>query len=163
MCLWMLFSLILCTNAHQHFRNFPQVNGRGDSIKINSVVASEDWSLGLWLVKTYHVTWILASDWSMLITLPEYWPLIGPFSGSHRAPWAPEWRKGPGERGFTGLSWKISGDKKNGKLGIEKNRVTQIFWWCRTRDWNQEVGLAWDTLGSQSSQGNIKNWPLIGQ
>ena len=41
----------------------------------------QDWSRdqnnGLWLVNTDHVTRVLASDWSKLITWPEYWPLIG--------------------------------------------------------------------------------------
>ena len=32
---------------------------------------------GLWLVDTDHVTWILASDWLMFITWPEYWLVIG--------------------------------------------------------------------------------------
>ena len=33
-----------------------------------------------------HVTWILASDWSILITWPGYWPLIGQpgVSSGHR-------------------------------------------------------------------------------
>ena len=30
-----------------------------------------------WLVKTDHVTWILGSYWSIQITWPEYWLLIG--------------------------------------------------------------------------------------
>ena len=33
--------------------------------------------LDLWLVNTDHVTTILISDWSILITWPEYWSLIG--------------------------------------------------------------------------------------
>ena len=31
-----------------------------------------------WLVQSKHVTWILATDWSRLITWPGYWPLVGP-------------------------------------------------------------------------------------
>ena len=31
----------------------------------------------LWLVYTGHLTWILASDWLILITWPKYWSLIG--------------------------------------------------------------------------------------
>ena len=48
-------------------------------------------STGLWLVKSDHVTWVLASDWSRVITWPGYWPLIGP-PGSPVliAPW--HWR-----------------------------------------------------------------------
>ena len=30
-----------------------------------------------WLVNTGHVTWILAWDWSIAVTWPEYWPVIG--------------------------------------------------------------------------------------
>ena len=63
MLLGLLLSLIVSSNAQQQFRNFPQVKGRGDSIQINSVVASEHRNTGLWLVNTDHVTWILASDW----------------------------------------------------------------------------------------------------
>ena len=47
MLMQMFLSLIVSVNAQQYFRNFPQVNGRGDSIQINSVVASEhmeNWS-----------------------------------------------------------------------------------------------------------------------
>ena len=44
-----------------------------------------DWSrvitwLGYWpliLVKSDHVTWVLASDWSRGVKWPGYWPLIG--------------------------------------------------------------------------------------
>ena len=48
---------------------------------------------GLWLVERCHVTWILASDWTILMSLPcpshfleiisvpprQYWPLIGQY------------------------------------------------------------------------------------
>ena len=34
---------------------------------------------GLWLVQSYHLTWILASHWSRVIIWCGYWPLIGQF------------------------------------------------------------------------------------
>ena len=40
---------------------------------------SRDLITGLWLVNTGHVTWILASNWSALVTWPEYCLLIGQY------------------------------------------------------------------------------------
>ena len=38
---------------------------------------SNDLDTGLGLVKSDHMTWILASDWLRVITWAGYWPLIG--------------------------------------------------------------------------------------
>ena len=38
---------------------------------------SRDLDTGLWLVQSDNVIWILASDWSRVITWSGYWPLIG--------------------------------------------------------------------------------------
>ena len=40
---------------------------------------SRDLNTGLWLVNTDHSTWILVSDWSILVTWSEYWPVIGQY------------------------------------------------------------------------------------
>ena len=81
---------------------------------------------GLWLVNTNIVTWILASDWSILITWPVYWPLIGrqrsdywPLIGQYRSCnmntdlWlaaAPRWWGRPWSTGVTpgrGPGWAL--------------------------------------------------------
>ena len=48
-------------------------------------VVNTTYNPGLWLVNTSHVTSLLASDWSILVTWPEFWPLIGPPTTLH--PW----------------------------------------------------------------------------
>ena len=54
---------------------------------------SRDLNTDLWLVQTDHVTLILTCDWSILITWPEYWPVIcqervTPVEGTAAAAWS---------------------------------------------------------------------------
>ena len=69
----------------------PQISPRtcaycGRAIEVNTgllwlvnMYLSRDHNTGLWFVNTDHVTWILASNWSILVIWPEYWPLIGQY------------------------------------------------------------------------------------
>ena len=94
---WVLLTDLLMKVDWRHWRESPPwapLWGRGPglvepleaslrALTWPSSSRSCDWSAlvntGLWLVNTSHVTSILASDWSILVTWPGYWPLIGQY------------------------------------------------------------------------------------
>ena len=103
-------------------------NIRNDSgVWANEWHHSDNWGgLGLWpeLLTTYDA--ILASDWSRLITWPEYWPLIGwpsPMSGG-------QWSTLPGH--------------------CHPRSTILISFWLQITLWTSLAnGTSWDTLGPQ--------------